>query len=221
MSYPEIEFKFEIKTNQLDKPYIKMARSIIRKLFKLFPVSPSLIIIHIFQNRPEFLKEIGKPKAPDWLVAYVPEKSTSHIFILKTKKLSKAKKLSQIFTHEIAHLYTNKLNPNLPDWLKEGLSVYVAEQIFSPVVSKKDWRKITSLTIPFKQLPWEIAAKYNGYNIAGLLVLFFVKRYGWRPLLSALRLYKQRASAFKTLADYFSEQSISSIVKDFQNSFVK
>jgi hypothetical protein len=187
----------------------------------LFSVSPSFVVVNVFRNRASFLKAIHKKKVPDWLVAYVPSKSTSHIYVLSSnEQLTGRKVMSQILLHEITHLYTNTLNPNLPDWLKEGVSVYVAAQIFKPSISTADWEKITQEGVPFKRVPWRVAAEHNGYNIVGLLVMFFVRRYGWEKFIAAISYRHSMRVSIKSIPLYFDEK-FERFIADFKEQFVK
>lgn len=175
----KIKFCFDEK-DPAEKKYRIDFRASMRKLDKLFPVPPSNVQVHVFRQRNAFLKAIRKRKAPDWLVAYIFPKATSDIYLLSTGYNY------QVFLHELTHLYTNTLNPKLPDWLKEGLSVFVAGQIHHQSISKKDWKKITPRGIPFSGVPWESAAEHNGYHIAGLLVSFLVEKSGWQQFLTMI-----------------------------------
>ena len=112
----KIKFIFESTIPQKNF-YIRNAHSNIQKLTRLFSVSPSFVVVHVFRNRASFLKAIHKKKVPDWLVALVPPKNTSRIYVFDNKERIASKKLlGQVILHEITHLYTNALNPNLPDW---------------------------------------------------------------------------------------------------------
>ncbi|PJA88941.1 MAG: hypothetical protein CO139_00415 [Candidatus Moranbacteria bacterium CG_4_9_14_3_um_filter_36_9] len=216
----KIKFIFESVIPQKNF-YIRNTHSNIQKLTRLFPVSLSFIVVHVFRNRVSFLKAIHKKKVPDWLVAYVPPKSTSHIYVLSTnEKLTGRKVMSQILLHEITHLYTNTLNPNLPDWLKEGISVYVATQIFKSSISIANWKNITQEGVPFKQVSWRVAAEHNGYNIAGLLVMFFIRRYGWTKFITAISRRDSRRFSIESIPLYFGEEP-GLLIADFKRQFVK
>jgi len=216
----KIKFIFESIIPQKNF-YIRNTHSNIQKLTRLFSVSPSFVVVHVFRNRTSFLKAIHKKKVPDWFVAYVPPKSTSYIYVLSTnEKLTGRKVMSQILLHEITHLYTNTLNPNLPAWLKEGISVYVAAQIFKPSISTADWEKITQEGVPFKRVSWRVAAEHNGYNIAGLLVMFFVRRYGWEKFIAAISYRHSRRISIKSIPLYFDEK-FERFIADFKKQFVK
>lgn len=214
-----IKFIFERGILQKDF-YIKNTRLSTRKLVKLFPVSSPFIVVSVFQNRLSFLKAIHKKEVPSWLVAYVPPKSTSGICILSNKKEPIAKKvMGQVLLHELAHIYTNALNPNLPDWLKEGVSVYIARQIFKPSIFTADWKKIAPENIPFRRVSWKFAAEHNGYGIAGLLVMFSVRRYGWKKFIAAISHNHSTRFSAKSIPLYFGER-FESFITEFKKQFV-
>lgn len=216
------KFVFEREILQKDF-YIRNTHSSIQKLDRLFPVSPPFITVNVFWNRTSFLRAIHKKTAPAWLVAYVPPKSTSSIDILSSKEKLTAKQTvncRQVLLHEITHIYTNTLNPNLPDWLKEGISVYIAAQIFKTSISTADWGKITQKDVPFKHVSWSFAAEHNGYNIAGLLVMFLVRRYGWKKFLAAISRRDSKRFSINSTPLYFGEE-LNKLIADFKKQFVK
>lgn len=216
----KIKFIFESAIPQKNF-YIRNAHSNIRKLVSLFPVPLSSVVVRIFRNRASFSRAIHKKKAPDWLVAYVPPKSISHICVFDDKERFTSKKiLSQVLLHEMTHLYTNALNPNLPDWLKEGISVYVASQIFKPSISTADWKKIVKKDIPFKRVSWRFTTEHNGYNIAGLLIMFFVRRYGWEKFITAISYRYPTRFSITNIPLYFNDK-FEWFIADFKKQFVR
>lgn len=203
--------------------YIKNAYANMRKLTKMFPVSPSTITIHIFRNRTSFLRASGVRRAPHWFIAHIPPNDNSHIFILcAEERLSKEQitKYRQVLLHEMTHLYVNALNPYLPDWLKEGISVYIAAQIFKPSTTSADWKKITNEDVPFKHVPWKSAIKHDGYNVAGLFVMFLVRRNGWRKFIAAIRHSHPGRFSIESISRYFGEEP-NRLLDDFKKKFVK
>ncbi len=215
-----VKFIFERGVLQ-KKFYIRNAFSSMRKLNELFPFPLAFIVINVFLNRISFLNAIHKKSAPSWLIAYVPKKSNSNIYLLSKGKPLLKQAVSyyrQVLTHEVAHLYTNALNPNLPDWLKEGISIYVAGQIFKTFVSSADWKKISKRGVPFEGVSWKFAAEHNGYIIAGLLVVFSVRRYGWARFIAALK--SNRRFSLKSIISYFDEKPVR-FIADFKDQFVK
>ncbi len=217
----KIKFVFESAKSQ-NNFYIKKTYSDIKKLSNLFHVFPSLVVVHVFQSRSLFLREFHKKKVADWVVAFVPPKNISHIYIVDDKERNISRKiLGQVLLHETTHLYTNVLNTNLPDWLSEGIAVYVAAQIFKPSISVADWKNITQKGIPFKGMRWSIATKYNGYTIAGLLVMYFVRRYGWKKFITAISHHPtQKRITMINITSYFDE-NLDQLMVDFKKQFVK
>ena len=219
MAYQKIKIRTEIKNNILEKSYARKVFLITKKLSSFFLRSPDLITINLFEKRTKFLKAMKKKNAPNWIVGSVPSKSTSTVFFLNEEgKISK--KTAQILTHEIAHLYTNKNNPNLPDWIKEGLSVFWAKQIFFQTINKESWNKIAPTGVPFKQIKWPFAAEHNGYAIAGLLVFFLIKKYGKKNFIETIISFKREASILESFAR-LSGETQESLSKDFFDHFVK
>lgn len=216
---PKIEIVFDCDIDLLEEKYIKKdIASSIKNISKYFLSSPKLITIYLFKNRTNFLKSIGRVSTPEWLMAIVPPKSNSIIYIYLDEQMKK--KFPRLITHEITHLYSNIYNKNLPDWIKEGISVYIAEQIFNTAISINDWKKVAPKGIPFYGVPWQSAIKYGGYNIAGLLVLFFKRKFGWEEFLKSVRQYKPKHSIFKTIASHLNKNT-KDLIKEFEQDFIK
>ncbi|OGY84767.1 MAG: hypothetical protein A3F54_03185 [Candidatus Kerfeldbacteria bacterium RIFCSPHIGHO2_12_FULL_48_17] len=216
----KIKFVFEPGTYQKDF-YIRHTHSNMQKLARMFPVQLLSLTVHIFRNKNSFLKTLPTKKVPTWFIAHVPKNSTSCIYIFDNKdSITSKKTLSQVLLHEMTHLYINILNPKLSDWLKEGISVYVAAQIFKPSISTTDWKKIAQKNIPFRGVSWKFAAKYNGYNIAGLLVMFFVRLYGWKKFIAAINSHKLTRFSVTSIPLYFGDNP-HDVMADFKKYFVK
>jgi len=207
---PKIKIILDKYNQEIDDFYIKNINSSIIKLAKLFPKHPNSLNIYIFQNRNKFLKAIDKKEAPKWLIGYIPNRSTTSIYFFYNK--SRKKDLPKTITHELAHLFINLYNSDLPVWAKEGLCFYLAKQFFSKKVSIQNWKKIAPKNIPFQGVNWHQAVKNNGYNTAGLLILFFIKRFGWKNLLKAL---KSKNFSLENLADFFNKKT-EDIINDFK-----
>lgn len=218
------KIKFVFEHGLLQKNfYTKNAYLGRRKLDRLFPVSPPSFTIEVFRSRTSFLKALHRKRVPNWLIAYVPPKNASRIYVLGTKeRLAVKQEVSyrQVLLHEMTHLYVNALNPNLPDWLKEGVSVYIAAQIFKPTTTSADWGKIANGDAPFKHVAWGFAAKHDGYNIAGLFVLFLVRRYGWTKFIAAISHSDPGRFSIESISRYFGEE-LNRLIDDFKKQFVK
>src|SRR3989338_7959350 len=218
----KIKFNFDNDVGQREIFFIaNKTRANIQKLSTLFPYTPVSITIHSFSKRTAFLKAVGINSAPRWLVASVPPRSTSDIFLHRNqKKLGEANKIDRVILHELTHLYTNSLNPNLPDWVKEDISVYIAQQINKLTISTENWKKIIPGNIPFEKVRWQTATKYDGYNIAGLLVRFLVKKYGLKRFLNALDRHRLQHFSWNKLTTNFNEDG-KILLTIFKNNFVK
>ena len=217
----EIEFVFEQGISQKDF-YIENAKLNIQELNGLFPSPPNSIVVNVFQKKKSFLRAVHKRKIPDWFIACVLKNNTSHIYVFNDKEKLTEKQEAiyrQVLLHEITHLYTNKLNPRLPDWLKEGISVYIAAQIFRPSVSSADWKKIAPKDAPFARMSWGRAVEHNGYSIAGLLVMFFVRKYGWKKFIATVRDFNPETNTNENVLALFEESA--QLIDAFKKQFVK
>ncbi len=208
-----IQTHLVFENSEMEKEFFeKSVFFAIETITEYFSKFPSTITVFLFSSRQAFLESIDQTEAPEWLVAQVPEGSVSelHVFVGQEEVKEKQKEtLKQVIVHELAHLFTNQFNSNLPDWLKEGVSVYIAQQIYHANISKKDWSVINKGSYPFDDVSWSEAAEHNGYTIAGLLVMFYVRQYSWSKLLTILE------SADKEFC--FSESFISDFEKEFVN----
>ena len=173
---------------------------ILSTLSDKYSVELKPINVHIFHSRQTFLTVINKPRAPDWLIAYIPNNSVNQCYLLNSSSVLD-NNFIQILTHELTHLVINTLNKYLPDWIKEGVAVYEAEQIFILRFDENDWRSLTVSGTPFSGILWEDAAKSNGYNIAGLIIYHLNQLFTWTKLINILQEYdpKKDHSFFNTI----------------------
>lgn len=173
-----------------------------RELDRLFfGVEIKNIEINVYGEKKDFSKAIGEKQAPNWLIAFVKKDSCNKIYIFdNNKKPTKSIIIEQILMHELTHLYVNSLNKRIPEWLKEGVAVHVARQIFRQNIKEISWDIITKNKIPFKKIHWNIAVKHNGYEIAGLIVWFFIHKIGWREFVNTIKKIKKNTDIFNLFA---------------------
>ena len=152
------------------------------------------------------------------LIAYIPPHSTNTICISINFPL---KTFKSVLTHEISHLYINLINPNLPEWIKEGLATFVSKQIFTNKINKNDFNFLINNGVPFKKIRWGIAAKHNGYIVAGLFIAYMEKRFGWQKLLKSFSKYHGNKNIIEHLVKCFAESSAVSLVNKFKKEYVK
>jgi len=198
--------------------YLGEAKAAQKELKKYFNNEPKSITITICKNKKSFLQAIRKKNVPEWHIAHIPANSQSHIYIYDDLSSPiESKKLEQVITHEMTHLYINQVNKKLPDWLKEGLAVYFAEQIFKTNIDATNWRKITKHGSPFKKIKWDQAVKYDGYNISGLLILAFIQKFGWKSFSEAL---KKTNGDFQELIEYLKDKP-KQFTDEFEKNYIK
>ncbi|PIZ99441.1 MAG: hypothetical protein COX77_01485 [Candidatus Komeilibacteria bacterium CG_4_10_14_0_2_um_filter_37_10] len=152
--------------------------------YKFFLVETSNIVIHIYETRAEFDKQLNM-KTADWLVAN--SSTGGKIDILSPLAMEKESshnknEFTQILKHEFVHLFIDKLakGRTVPKWLNEGLAAYVANQ---------HQRKIGSIFIEeefCKRLStpkeWNENVDYNAYSIAALFVRFLINKYTFNKI---------------------------------------
>ncbi len=195
--------------------YFKEFSKAADKLIKFFPTSPSLVEIHLFSKRGAFAKKIKKKKIPNWLMGYTPISNPNKIFIYtKDSRLLSSIRLKKLVRHELAHVFTNQLNPTLPTWIKEGLAVYLAKQIIKPSITKRDWKFIKpNKNYNFFGRNWNsLVNNHRAYNNSGLVVQQFIKSYGQKNFLNVLTKHQTNQDIILSLALSFKKTSKSIMV---------
>jgi hypothetical protein len=210
----KIEINFIGKPFRRESFYNTKMQSINKKIAKLFLKTPVIINLYLYKNQKSFFQAIKKPQGPNWLIGYV---SKNNIFLVDTKD---EKKFSELLIHEVTHIYINLINKDLPQWAKEGLAVYIAKQISHKKISETNWKNIIKNGSPFEQTDWRKAAKYDGYNIAGLLIMFFLKQYGWNNMNKFLTSYKRKTEFSRSAVDYFGDD-YDNLMRKFRRYYVK
>lgn len=203
--------------------YEKGIRLGIKKLNSFFPIAPKSISFFLLSNRKKFLKLLGEKNAPNWLVAFAQKGDTQKIFIdVSDEKLSSIKTATKILRHEIAHIYTNLLNPLLPDWVKEGVSVYLAHQIHSTHITTEDWRTIKpNKHHAFFMKKWKtLANKHHAYNNSGLCMLFLLKYFGQKKILRKISTYEPPQDFIQFLSKSFGIKKIT-LLLSMEKTLVK
>ena len=109
--------------------------------------------------------------------------------------------IMKIAVHELVHIMTNKLNRNVPVWLKEGVSLYEARQQNKSYLNqliKND--KIPSIN----KLEQNFYSNY-GYTVSGTIVEYIVHNHGYEKLIRLIKSPKNFKGIFGlTKDDFFS-----------------
>jgi hypothetical protein len=160
-----------------------------KELEKFFNLSWSADKPKIFlvKDRRAINKLLGE-KTPAWLVGWI---DNSNIFILDKKNYEKesshryfAKEYSKLIKHELVHVFFLKISGSKsePDWLWEGLALYLSGQIKSENKPKqfKEFLKFHSTHNKRPQV----------YKEAGFAVEFLIENYGRKKLLKLIKSLK-------------------------------
>ena len=126
-------------------------------------------------------------------MGYAPTKSKNTIFIyVNDSRLLKKSTLKKLINHELAHVFTNKINSRIPTWIKEGVSIYLANQITFSSISKGDWNFIYN---PKRRNifghKWNyLVNKINAYNSAGIIIQSLIELMGKQKFICLIKLYE-------------------------------
>lgn len=87
--------------------------------------------------------------------------------------------IEQAAVHEYVHVLTDRVNQSLGYWFKEGIALYLAEQVPSPEsvrshreISWEDYANPSALQF----------AEVGGYTLAYTLIDYIEDRYGWNAV---------------------------------------
>lgn len=109
----------------------ELANKCNRKLGEAFGFSLENIGIKIAETRAEYDKIVGR-KTESWQIASAQDGLISIVSpsIWDQEGAHKVSELEQALTHEVVHLYVEKLAPGkkVPSWLNEGLAGYLSDQ---------------------------------------------------------------------------------------------
>lgn len=159
-----------------------------------FGVKPRDVKVNTYKSKSDFDKvwhQLGghdeNEKIPDWLVAFATYGDDVHILSPDIMPPGNEKsgylRYQKTLKHEIAHLYTNDINKKLPSWLREGVSLYVAEQ-------QKNYRLVKSSDLSAKLLNELDSGLVCGktYQVGISVVLQIIEKYGKIKLFEILKI---------------------------------
>lgn len=89
--------------------------------------------------------------------------------------------VNDIAVHEMVHSYNYLINKDMPEWITEGLAVYVTNQ--TPGYPVYDSQPVPSLQQMKTANPLEFA-NIGGYQFAYTYIEFLDENYGWASVLS-------------------------------------
>lgn len=148
--------------------------------------------IVIFANRENFIKKTG---FPTWSGGGYSSKG-----IILPPNFNKL-----VAVHELTHVLINRINPDTPRWLNEGIASYIAKDL---PVSTQDLKNAARLELipPFSSYrivdPTEFM-NIKGYPFSYSMIDFIVSEYDWDRLLQLIHSPYDFEGVFQMSGDEF------------------
>ena len=141
-------------------------------------------------------------QAPNWLVAFATHSDIIHILspaiMPAGHENNSIIRFDKTLKHELSHLYVNHINSNVPSWLKEGTSLYVAEQNHHKKVD------VDAITIPILKKLNATLTDGRAYDFGKTVVDQIVENFGKQKLFDiiAIRDKDERHTELKKMFDW-------------------
>lgn len=180
-------FRFDAHHPLLQKEYEDDCNTCIQELDVIFSQRPKQIRCNIFFDADSF-KKCATENGQENVVAFIPQNSTNTIFVMHSPHMQSGIRRS-IIKHELSHLYINCFNKNLPDVLKEGVAVYVSEQLFASkknIAAFQNFATKKIIDVHALQAEWQKLEPGVKYYVAGSVVRQLVRQHTWEGLLKLL-----------------------------------
>jgi len=143
------------------------------------------VIIYPSQGalRRKTLGFIGMLLLPDWFIGRNTRDTVLIVSPAAPGPQHTRDSVTQAAVHEYVHVLTDRRNPHLDYWLKEGIALYLAEQIPSNRLIRHE-RDLTfeefDHTNPLK------FANVGGYTLAYTLIDYLEQTYGWNQVIALI-----------------------------------
>lgn len=161
--------------NQLKKKLYNAAKY----LEEFYEIKVPKTTIELVYSRKEFEKKTHYINSPEWLVAIAKKNKIFLVSPSAIEKISchKKSKVKKIITHELCHIFNNKINRNMLMWVDEGIAQFIAGQ-----KKKKDFTKnnldLFTRNLFDNQINLATFSKNNGYKISYWIANEIVKDSG-------------------------------------------
>ena len=135
------------------------------------PTTEEKLEIVIYASHKDYVEHTGNPS---WSTAgYFPNG------LLMSSGFSK-----RLAVHELTHVLINRLNPNTPRWLNEGIASHIGEDLLLPM-SEVEYVVKNDMIPPFSSYsivdPTEFM-NIRGYPLAYSMIEYIVSEYDWDRL---------------------------------------
>jgi hypothetical protein len=121
---------------------------------------------------------------PDW---YIGKNTKDRVLIISPDNPGPAhtrESIEKALIHEYVHVLSDRINKNIGYWLKEGLALYLAQQIPEDEDVSSSTQRITYKEY-LTQNPFKFA-NYGGYFMAHSYIRYLDETYGWQKVTQLL-----------------------------------
>jgi hypothetical protein len=158
--------------------------------------SPS-ITISIYADLTSFHAAIGKPNAPDWIIAQSDKHSISGVSTTNPGPYHSHDSVLRAYKASLASLFIEdiyKHHQSIPHWLHQGIALYVA-QFFEPdkvrIKLAQELDKVPTIeqldAIPkYDAITFD---QHNGFRVSYSIIQFIDTQWGWGAIVQLLNKY--------------------------------
>jgi len=159
-----------------------------KKLKKFYKINVSKINLELIYSRKEFNDKINR-QTPRWMVG-ITFKNKIYLlspFIIEKVSTHKKSELNKIITHELCHIFNNKINKNSLIWVDEGIALFLAKQKKKKDFKKAEWQFFINNFL-IKNIDFWSFVKYNGYKISYWTIKTSTNKIGAKNLLDLIKI---------------------------------
>jgi len=203
--------KIIFEPNDLSVGWIgRLILSNLKKLSKFYKTNCPEMSFELVYSREEFNNKVGR-QTPEWMAGVVLKNKIYLFSPLVIEKVSthKKSKLNEIITHELCHIFNNKINKEILTWIDEGIALFLANQKKLKDFKKSDWRFFVDSFLN-KNIDLQDFAKYEGYKISYWTIRTIADTFGVNKLLDLIKINPKQENVEKKL-----EKTLGIPVEDF------
>lgn len=181
----------------------KLVLSNLKKLNRFYKIKNPEINLELIYSRKEFNVKIGR-QTPKWLVGVALKKKIYLFSPLVIEKSSSHRKyeLNKIITHELCHIFNNKINKEVLSWVDEGTALFLANQKKIKDFKKSDWCFFIDNFLT-KNIGFQSFVKHNGYKISYWAVKTIIEKRGINKLLDLIKINTKKNDCESKLEKVF------------------
>lgn len=166
----------------------KLVLSSFRKLNKFYKIDNIGINLRLLYSREEFDKKMGR-KTPEWMVGVIL-KNTIYLFspsVIEKFSTHKKSRLNKIIAHELCHIFNDKINKEILNWIDEGTALFLAGQEKAKDFKKTDWQFFIDNFLD-RNISLQSFAEHEGYKISYWTIRTIAEKFGINKLLDLIKI---------------------------------